>query len=517
MKLRELIQDIEAVEIRGSQDIDVTAVTGDSREVTPGALFIAVRGFASDGHKYIGQALEKGAVAVICEEIPGQAGNDGIVMADSDRPSVTFVKVANSRHAVAMAADAFYGHPSRKLTLVGITGTNGKTTTVTLLYRLFKALGHPCGLLSTIANYVDDRRLETANTTADPITINRLLAEMVDAGCGYCFMEVSSIGVEQERVAGLRFAAGIFSNLTHDHLDYHKTFAEYLRCKKLFFDNLPKSAYAIINVDDKNGPVMVQNTAAKVVTYACKRPADHTARILEQSFEGMLLRIDGKETWSRLIGAHNAYNLLAIYTTAVCLGRLIGAHNAYNLLAIYTTAVCLGTDPDEVLVALSNLQSAPGRLENLRGPRDLAVVIDYAHTPDALENVLVTLRDVAPERQLICLFGCGGDRDKTKRPEMAQVAARLADRLVVTSDNCRTEDPEAILNDIRAGLDWEGLAKAVFITDRREAIRTAILTAPEGATILLAGKGHEDYQIIGHEKLHFDEKEIVTETFKLIL
>ena len=380
MKLRELIQDIEAVEIRGSQDIDVTAITGDSREVTPGALFIAVRGFASDGHKYIGQALEKGAVAVVCEEIPGQAGND-----------VTFVKVANSRHAVAMAADAFYGHPSRKLTLVGITGTNGKTTTVTLLYRLFKALGHPCGLLSTIANYVDDRRLETANTTADPITINRLLAEMVDAGCGYCFMEVSSIGVEQERVAGLRFAAGIFSNLTHDHLDYHKTFAEYLRCKKLFFDNLPKSAYAIINVDDKNGPVMVQNTVAKVVTYACKRPADHTARILEQSFEGMLLRIDGKETWS----------------------RLIGAHNAYNLLAIYTTAVCLGTDPDEVLVALSNLQSAPGRLENLRGPRDLAVVIDYAHTPDALENVLGTLRDVAPERQLICLFGCGGDRDKS--------------------------------------------------------------------------------------------------------
>ena len=493
MKLRELIQDIEAVEIRGSQDIDVTAITGDSREVTPGALFIAVRGFASDGHKYIGQALEKGAVAVVCEEIPGQAGND-----------VTFVKVANSRHAVAMAADAFYGHPSRKLTLVGITGTNGKTTTVTLLYRLFKALGHPCGLLSTIANYVDDRRLETANTTADPITINRLLADMVDAGCGYCFMEVSSIGVEQERVAGLRFAAGIFSNLTHDHLDYHKTFAEYLRCKKLFFDNLSKSAFAITNIDDKNGPVMVQNTAAKVVTYACKRPADHTARILEQSFEGMLLRIDGKETWSRLVGAHNAYNLLA-------------AHNAYNLLAIYTTAVCLGTDPDEVLVALSNLQSAPGRLENLRGPRDLAVVIDYAHTPDALENVLGTLRDVAPERQLICLFGCGGDRDKTKRPEMAQVAARLADRLVVTSDNCRTEDPEAILNDIRAGLDWEGLAKSVFITDRREAIRTAILTAPEGATILLAGKGHEDYQIIGHEKLHFDEKEIVTETFKLIL
>ena len=361
MKLKDIIRNIDPVEVLGSLDTEITAITCDSREVTPGALFIAVKGFASDGHKYIPSALEKGAVAVICEEIPGHpstgsgtAGNDGNVMAGPDRPSVTIVKVANSRHAVAMAADAFYGHPSGKLSLVGITGTNGKTTTVTLLYRLFKAMGHPSGLLSTIANYVDDKRLETANTTADPITINRLLAEMVDAGCSYCFMEVSSIGVEQERVAGLEFAAGIFSNLTHDHLDYHKTFAEYLRCKKLFFDNLPKEAYAIINVDDKNGPVMVQNTAAKVVTYACKRLADHTARILEQSFEGMLLKIDGKETWTRLVGAHNAYNLLAIYTTAVCLGAPV----------------------DEVLVALSNLASAPGRLENIRGPRDLAVIID---------------------------------------------------------------------------------------------------------------------------------------------
>ncbi len=488
MKLIDLIQDTGFVETRGALDIDISAITSDSREVTPGALFIAVRGFASDGHRYIGQALEKGAAAVIYETAEAVEGL-------STTSAATFIRVANSRHAVAMAADAFYGHPSRRLTLVGITGTNGKTTTVTLLYRLFKAMGHPCGLLSTIANYVDDRRLETANTTADPITINRLLAEMADEGCSCCFMEVSSIGVEQERVAGLHFAAGIFSNLTHDHLDYHKTFAEYLRCKKLFFDNLPRTAFAIVNIDDKNGPVMVQNTQAKVVTYACRRGADHTARILEQSFEGMLLRIDGKETWS----------------------RLVGAHNAYNLLAIYTTAVCLGCSPDEVLVALSDLRSAPGRLETIRGPKDLAVVIDYAHTPDALENVLTTLRDVAPERQLICLFGCGGDRDRTKRPEMGQVAARLADRLVVTSDNCRTEKPEAIIDDIRAGLDRDGLSKSLFITDRREAIRTAILTAPESATILLAGKGHEDYQIIGHEKLHFDEKEIVAETFKLIL
>ena len=315
MRLKDFIQDIGAVETRGPLDIDITAITSDSRAVTPGSLFIAVKGFASDGHKYIGQALEKGAAAIVyetegtAEALSSASLRDPIRANALERasavPSPTFIRVENSRHAVAMIADAFYGHPSRKLTLVGITGTNGKTTTVTLLYNLFKAMGHPCGLLSTIANYVDGRRLETENTTADPITINRLLAEMVDAGCGYCFMEVSSIGVEQERVAGLQFAAGIFSNLTHDHLDYHKTFAEYLRCKKLFFDNLPKDAFAIVNIDDKNGPVMVQNTVAKVITYACKRSADHTARILEQSFEGMLLRIDGRETWSRLVGAHN--------------------------------------------------------------------------------------------------------------------------------------------------------------------------------------------------------------------
>ena len=467
MKLALIIKDTEAGILHGSPDTEICAITSDSRKVVPGALFVAVKGCSADGHAFIEDALAKGAAAVV----------------EADR------------RGLALCADRFFGHPSGKLQLVGITGTNGKTTTVTLLYNLFRSLGYECGLLSTIANYVGTRRSETANTTADPVTINSLLAEMVEAGCQYCFMEVSSIGVEQHRTDGLEFKVGIFSNLTHDHLDYHKTFAEYLRCKKLFFDNLPKSAFAITNIDDKNGPVMVQNTAAKVVTYACKRLADHTARILEQSFEGMLLRIDGKETWTRLVGAHNAYNLLAVYTTAVCLGAPV----------------------DEVLVALSGLASAPGRLENLRGPRDLAVIIDYAHTPDALENVLTTLRNIAPERQLICCFGCGGDRDKTKRPEMAQVAARLADRLVVTSDNCRTEDPEAIIRDIRAGLDWEGAAKSLFITDRREAIRTAILTAPEGATILLAGKGHEDYQIIGHEKIHFDEKEIVLETFKLIL
>ena len=489
---------------------DFTLITADSRKVIPGALFVAVRGYASDGHNYIRAAIEKGATGIICEEIP-----EGIDVSESSlrdpshtscststhcgplpltRPRVEFEIVENSRKALALAADEFYGHPSRKLTLVGITGTNGKTTTVTLLYNLFRSMGYACGLLSTIANYVDGKRLETENTTADPITINSLLAQMVEAGCEYCFMEVSSIGVEQDRITGLNFKMGIFSNLTHDHLDYHKTFAEYLRCKKLFFDNLPKGAIALINADDRNGAVMVQNTRAQVVTYSVKGLADHTARILEQSFDGMQLKVDGVETWC----------------------RLIGEHNAYNLLAIYSTAVCLGMDPHETLIALSSLASAPGRLENLQGPRDLSVVIDYAHTPDALENVLKTLRAIAPKRQLICLFGCGGDRDKTKRPEMAQVAERLADRLVITSDNPRTEVPEAIIEDIRKGLSPASAVKTLVITDRREAIRTAILTAPEGATLLVAGKGHETYQIIGHEKYPFDEKEIVNETFNLL-
>ena len=488
MKLKQIIQDTGAVEIRGSQDIEITAITSDSRQVVPGALFIAVKGFASDGHAYIASALEKGAAAVIYE-------TEGAVEDSASMASpATFIRVGDSRYAVAMAADAFYGHPSGKLTLVGITGTNGKTTTVTLLYHLFMGLGYSCGLLSTIANYVGTKRLETANTTADPITINALLAEMVDAGCAYCFMEVSSIGVEQQRVTGLEFKAGIFSNLTHDHLDYHKTFAEYLRCKKLFFDNLPENAFAIVNTDDRNGLVMVQNTAARVVTYACRRPADHTARILEQSFEGMLLRIDGVEAWT----------------------KLTGAHNAYNALAIYCTALALGVPSDEALLAISKLDPAPGRLETLRGPRDLAVVIDYAHTPDALQNVLETLRDIAPARELVCLFGCGGDRDRSKRPEMAAIAEKLADRIFVTSDNCRTEDPDAIIDEIKTGFSKKGLLKAICITDRAEAIKAAITMAKPSSTILIAGKGHETYQIIGKVKHHFDEREIVTEIFDLI-
>ena len=482
MRLEDIIRNTGVIEILGDSSLEIRDITSDSRQAREGSLFIAVRGYASDGHDYIASAVKGGAVAVICEDIP------------SEVEGVTFVRVENSRHAVAMAATNFYGNPSSKLTLAGITGTNGKTTTVTLLYRLFTALGYHCGLLSTIANYVGSRRSETNNTTSDPITINRLLAEMVEEGCEYCFMEVSSIGAEQERIGGLRFKAGIFSNLTHDHLDYHKTFAEYLRCKKLFFDALPEDAFAIINIDDRNGAVMVQNTRAKVVSYAVRAMADHSARIVEESMEGMLLRLDGKEVWT----------------------RLIGVHNCYNVLAIYTTAICLGAREDEVLVALSTLSSAPGRLENIPGPNGITVVIDYAHTPDALENVLKTLRDICPGKPLVCLFGCGGDRDRTKRPEMAEIAEKYATRVVVTSDNPRTEDPNSIIAEIQTGFSAKGLRKVISVADRREAIKTAILTAEPGSTILLAGKGHEDYQVIGHEKIAFNEKEIVTQTFNLL-
>jgi UDP-N-acetylmuramoyl-L-alanyl-D-glutamate--2,6-diaminopimelate ligase len=441
-------------------------------------LFIAVKGFASDGHDYIKTAVEKGASAIIYE--------DAAKIADVPE-GTTLVQVESSRYALAIASANFYDNPSRKLTLVGITGTNGKTTTVTLLYRMFTSLGYSCGLLSTIANYVGNKGSEAVNTTSDPLTINSLLNDMVNEGCEFCFMEVSSIGVEQDRVSGLHFKAGIFSNLTHDHLDYHKTFAEYLRCKKLFFDHLPKDAYAITNADDRNGMVMTQNTKAKVITYSLRSIADHCCKVVEQSFEGMLLKMDGKEVWT----------------------GLIGQHNAYNLLALYTTATTLGADPEETLVAISALKPAPGRLENIRGPKDTSVIIDYAHTPDALENVLKTLREIAPGHELICVFGCGGDRDKTKRPEMAQVAQKLADKIIVTSDNSRTEKTADIMADIKAGMDISGKAKSLFIEDREQAIRTAIMIAGQGATILLAGKGHETYQIIGTEKLHFDEKEIV--------
>ncbi|MBQ3250757.1 MAG: UDP-N-acetylmuramoyl-L-alanyl-D-glutamate--2,6-diaminopimelate ligase [Bacteroidales bacterium] len=487
MRLDRIIRNTGGIFTAGDSAAEIDSICCDSRKVTRGSLFVAVKGFTADGHEYISRAIGKGARAVVYED---QELTDFQTSAMA-LEGVALIKVESSRKALAIMAANFYDNPSEKLTLVGITGTNGKTTTVTLLYRMFMALGYNCGLLSTIANYVGTKGTEAVNTTSDPITINSLLSEMVNAGCEYCFMEVSSIGVEQDRIAGLKFKAGIFSNLTHDHLDYHKTFAEYLRCKKLFFDTLPADAYAITNIDDRNGMVMLQNTKAQVVTYSCRSIADHTCRVMEQSFEGMLVKIDGREAWS----------------------RLIGMHNAYNLLAIYTTAVTLGTDPEEVLTAMSTLLPAPGRLENIRGPRDISVIIDYAHTPDALENVLSTLREIAPERQLICLFGCGGDRDKAKRPEMGKIAQKMADRIIVTSDNSRSERTTDIMADIKEGMDVSGRAKSLFIEDREQAIRTAIMIADQGATILLAGKGHETYQITGTEKKHFDEREIVTDIF----
>ena len=487
MTIERIISGCGATAANGDIRKEVTLVCNDSRKVVPGSLFVAVKGFATDGHDFISTAVKKGACGIVYED---QAAADEQITAAGGN-DITMIKVASSRHALAIIAANFYDNPSEKLTLVGITGTNGKTTTVTLLYRLFTTLGYSCGLLSTIANYVGTKGSEAVNTTSDPLTINSLLSEMVDAGCEYCFMEVSSIGVEQERIAGLKFKVGIFSNLTHDHLDYHKTFAEYLRCKKLFFDHLPQDAYAITNMDDRNGMVMIQNTKAKVVTYSLRSIADHTCRIVEQSFEGMLLRMDSRESWT----------------------PLIGQHNAYNLLAIYTTAMVLGADEEETLIALSTLRPAPGRLENMRGPKDISVIIDYAHTPDALENVLKTLREIASDRELICVFGCGGDRDRTKRPEMAQVAQKLADRIIVTSDNSRTEKTSDIMADIKGGMDVNGRSRSLFIEDREEAIRTAIMLAGQGATILLAGKGHETYQIIGTEKRHFDEKEIVAGIF----
>ena len=490
MKLEHIIRNCGSTELHGDAGAEILSVTNDSRKAAPGCLFIAVSGCGNDGRAYIPAAVAAGASAVMYE---AAADDPAAAQATASIPeSVIRIVVPDSRKAVAMAADSFYGHPSGKLRLVGVTGTNGKTTVATLLYDMFRELGHECGLMSTIANYIGPRRLETANTTSDPVTINSLLAQMVEAGCSHCFMEVSSIGVDQHRIDGLEFSAGIFTNLTHDHLDYHGSFAAYLRCKQMFFDMLPKKAFAITNADDRNGRIMVQNTRAKVLEYSCRSLADHSCRIVEQTIEGMLLNIDGAEVWT----------------------MLCGAHNASNLLAIYSTALALGTPKDEALLALSKLRPVKGRLETLAGPDGINVVIDYAHTPDALENVLRTLREVAPGRPLFCLFGCGGDRDRSKRPEMGAVAAKYADRIILTSDNSRSENTEDIMAEIRAGIPATAQARTLGIADRKEAIRTALTLASGGATVLLAGKGHETYQIIGGRKNHFDEREIVEEFFK---
>ncbi|MBP5210321.1 MAG: UDP-N-acetylmuramoyl-L-alanyl-D-glutamate--2,6-diaminopimelate ligase [Bacteroidales bacterium] len=478
MKLEKILKGIEIDAFNGESELDISGICFDSRKCTGGSLFVAINGNESDGHRYIDKAVENGAVAVIFEtECPDL--------------NVTRIRVANSRKALALAANNFYDSPSSKLNLVGITGTNGKTTTVTLLYRMFSKLGYCCGLVSTIANYIDKDVYPTEHTTPDPVELNALFAQMVERGCEYCFMEVSSHSLDQDRVCGLTFRGGIFSNITHDHLDYHKTFDNYLRCKKSFFDNLGKDAFALTNIDDRNGNVMVQNTPAKVYRYSCTKMADFKCKVLDETMEGMLLKIDGTQVWT----------------------QFIGKHNAYNLLAVYSAAILLGADKEDVLVAMSSLTSVSGRLEYIRGKNDLTAVVDYAHTPDALENVLTTLKETAAGRCLICVFGCGGNRDKTKRPEMGVIAGKYADRVVVTSDNPRNEKPEDIIEDIKAGMDSATRAKSVFITDRREAIFSAIKFAPEGAVILVAGKGHEDYQIIGTTKHHFDDKEVIAEAF----
>lgn len=485
MQLSQLIKDISYTRIIGSPTCDIQRICFDSRQANEGCLFVALYGTQADGHRFIEQAVQQGAIAVVFQK--------GLFQPQDEPTNVVYIETEDSHQALGALASCFYGHPSHHLKLVGVTGTNGKTTTATLLFRLFRRLGYSCGLLSTIANYIDDQELPTSHTTPDSLEINSLLGQMCAHGCSYCFMECSSHAISQGRVSHLEYAGCLFSNLTHDHLDYHKTFAEYLKAKKRLFDELPSSAFALTNIDDKNGLIMVQNTAARVVTYACKSLADYNARILEHSVDGMLLRIDGAEMYSTLIGAHNAYNLLAVYACA----RLLGA------------------DKDECLTALSALKTVAGRLEYVRGGDNLTAVVDYSHTPDALENALKTLREILnPGQQLVCVVGCGGNRDKTKRPIMAQIAHQYADVCIFTSDNPRFEDPDAILADMMAGLTPEEQNKHLCITNRKEAIKTAVRTAKPGSIILVAGKGHENYQDVQGVKHHFDDKEILTNLLK---
>lgn len=481
MKLAELLSQIKTIDVIGSADIDITGINIDSRKIEPGHLFVAMRGTQVDGHQFIPKAVELGATAVLCETVPADAPQ-----------GVTFVKVEDCEDVVGIVATTFYGNPTSKLKLVGVTGTNGKTTIATLLYNMFRKMGHKCGLLSTVCNYIEYEAIPTDHTTPDPIELNQLLARMVEAGCEYAFMECSSHAIAQKRIGGLTFAGGLFTNLTRDHLDYHKTFENYRDAKKKFFDDMPKGAFAITNADDKNGMVMVQNTKATVKTYSVRAMADYVAHIIECHFEGMYLEIDGHE-----VGV-----------------QFIGKFNVSNLLAVYGAARMLGKQPEEILVVLSTLKSVSGRLEPIRSNDGVTAVVDYAHTPDALVNVLTTLREVLNGKgQLITVCGCGGNRDKGKRPIMAQEAVKMSDKVILTSDNPRKEEPQAILDDMLAGLTPAQQRSVLTIVDRREAIRTAAMLAQKGDVILIAGKGHEDYQIIGDAKHHFDDREEVRKAF----
>ena len=488
MKLSELLKYVKPIAIVGNAEVDITGVNIDSRKIEKGHLFVAIKGTQTDGHRFIPKALELGAVAVLCEDLP-----EGL-SAESAK-NITYVQVASTEAAVGPVATVFYGEPSQHLKLVGVTGTNGKTTIATLLYNMFRKFGHKCGLLSTVCNYIEGEAIPADHTTPDPIELNKLLHQMVEAGCEYAFMECSSHAIAQQRIGGLKFAGGLFTNLTRDHLDYHKTFENYRDAKKAFFDGLSKEAFAITNADDKNGSVMVQNCKAQVKTYSVQRMADFRARIIECHFEGMYLDINGQE-----VGV-----------------QFIGKFNVSNLLAVYGAAVMLGKKPEDILVVLSTLKSIAGRLEPIRSEEGVTAIVDYAHTPDALENVLNAIHEVMEGKQgkIITVCGAGGNRDKGKRPLMAQEAVKQSDRVIITSDNPRFEEPQDIINDMLAGLDQKQMKKVVSIVDRKEAIRTASMMAEKGDVILIAGKGHEDYQEIKGVKHHFDDREVVREIFGL--
>lgn len=481
MKLKELLKDIPVIAIVGSEDVEITDVNIDSRRIKDGHLFIAMKGTQVDGHKFVPKAIELGAKAVMCEDMPEEKAE-----------GVTYVQVESTEDVVGKVATTFHGNPSTKLKLVGVTGTNGKTTIATLLYNMFTKMGHKCGLLSTVCNYIIDEAIPADHTTPDPIELNRLLDRMVQAGCEYAFMECSSHAIAQKRIGGLTFTGGIFTNLTRDHLDYHKTFENYRNAKKAFFDGLPKSAFAITNADDKNGMIMVQNTKATIKTYSTRSMADFKARILECHFGGMYLDVDGRE-----VGV-----------------QFIGKFNVSNLLAVYGTAIMLGKKPEDVLVVLSTLHSVNGRLEPIQSPEGYTAIVDYAHTPDALENVLNAIHEVLNGKgEVITVCGAGGNRDKGKRPLMAQEAVKQSDKVIITSDNPRFEEPQDIINDMLAGLNEQQMKKVISIVDRKEAIRTACMMAKKGDVILVAGKGHEDYQEIKGVKHHFDDKEVIRGIF----
>ena len=481
MRLEDILKNINVIETQGDIAQEISGIHIDSRKIEPGHLFVAVKGTQTDGHAYIAKAIELGASAIVCEKMPETIENN-----------VTYIKVADTEDCVGKLATSFYGDPTSKLEFIGVTGTNVKTTIATLLYNMFRKFGYKVGLISTVCNYIDDEAIPTEHTTPDPITLNKLLGRMADEGCKYAFMEVSSHSVAQKRIGGLKFAGGIFTNLTRDHLDYHQTVDNYLKAKKAFFDNLPKTAFALTNLDDKNGMVMVQNTKAKVCSYSLRSICDFKGKVLEDGFEGMLLDIN-----------HVEVNV-----------QFIGRFNASNLLAVYGTACLLGKKPEDVLLALSILKPVSGRFDSLRSSRGYSAIVDYAHTPDALVNVLSTIQEVLNGRgQIITVVGAGGNRDKGKRPIMAQEAVKLSDKVIITSDNPRFEEPQDIINDMLAGLSKDEMRKVISIIDRKEAIKTACMLAQPGDAILVAGKGHENYQDIKGVKHHFDDKEVIREIF----